>query len=308
MKKLLFISCLFCLSITGYSQRKETKIFVSEKRATLDNMPVSKTSPEDYQNLRNVVENYSRTLNKKWGNSLPMEFVWDGIPKKDKILLQSLYISIRDSISKRYYYDKEVARLENIRIQQQNDSIKLAKEKAAKLYQDSIKIAQELKIQRDKAVRDSISQEKAKDPDFNVIDGKGNGTFTDSPNTLARIFTKNATVESIVATFQRYRAYYATEFPDGRRERSYDVYKGNEHYSVKLEYYAKTRKVKTIIIDAPYTDKYKQRLLNAGYRWDSSSSMTATSFGHGYHSYWEKKGSRVCFVFNDRILKVFRID
>lgn len=308
MKKLLFVFCLFCLSITGYSQRKETKIFVNEKRATLDKMSVSKTPIEAYESLKGNVESYSRTLNKKWGNSLPMEFVWDDMPKKDRMLLQSLYYSIRDSISERIYYDKEIARLENIRIQQQNDSIKLAEEKAAKLYQDSIKIAQELKIQRDKAVRDSISQEKAKDPDFNVIDGKGNGTFTDSPNTLARIFTKNATVESIVATFQRYRAYYATEFPDGRRTRSYDVYNGNKHYSVKLEYYAKTRKVKTIIIDEPYTDKYKQRLLNAGYRWDSSSSMTATSFGHGYRSYWEKRGSRICFVIDDRTIKFFRID
>lgn len=149
MKKLLFVFCLFCLSITGYSQRKETKIFVNEKRATLDKMSVSKTPIETYENLKGNVESYSRTLNKKWGNSLPMEFVWDDMPKKDRILLQSLYYSIRDSISERIYYDKEIARLENIRIQQQNDSIKLAEEKAAKLYQDSIKIAQELKIQRD---------------------------------------------------------------------------------------------------------------------------------------------------------------
>lgn len=96
---------------------------------------------------------------------------------------------------------------------------------------------------------------------------------------------KNANAKSIVSTFQRYRGCYAEEFPDGRRTRSYNVYKGNEYYSVKLEYYAKTRKVKTIIIDAPYTDKFKQRLLNAGYRWDSRSSITATSFGHDYHSY-----------------------
>lgn len=308
MKKTFIIICLFCLGITGYSQRKETKIFVSEKRAILDKMCVSKTTSEDYQNLINIVENYSRKLNKKWGNSLPMVFVWDDIPKKDKTLLRSLYTSIRDSISKRYSYDEEIARLEKLRIQQQNDSIKLAKEKAARLYQDSIKVAQELKIQRDKAVKDSISQEKAKDPDFKVIKGKGNGTFSDSPNTLARLFAKNATVESIVASFQRYRAYYATEFPDGRRERSYDVYKGNEHYSVKLEYYAKTRKVKTIIIDEPYTDKYKQRLINAGYRWDNSSSMTATSFGHGYRSYWKKNGSQICFAFDNRNIKVFRID
>lgn len=183
--------------------------------------------------------------------------------------------------------------------------------------------AQEVKIQKDLeqtpvlenqfrhaniVTEDTIKQEAKQDPDFDVVEGKGSGTFSNSPNTLARIFTKNATVESVVATFQRYRAYYAEEFPDGRRTRSYDVYKGNEYYTVKLEYNTKTRKVKTIIIDDPYTYKFKQRLLNAGYRWDSSSSMTATSFGHGYRSYWKKNGSRVCFVFDDRTIKVFRID
>lgn len=149
-------------------------------------------------------------------------------------------------------------------------------------------------------------KEVKNDSDFNVIKGTGSGTFSNSPNALARIFTKNATVESIVATFQRYRAYYAEEFSGGRRMRAYDVYKGKEHYSVSLEYNATTRKVETIIIDDYYTDKFKQRLINAGYRFDSKTSMTATAFGHGYRSYWEKKGSPICFVFNDRIIKVFR--
>lgn len=166
-----------------------------------------------------------------------------------------------------------------------------------------------IKKEKENAVEEKTIGKEKEDPDFSVIKGKGNGTFSDAPNTLARIFTSNATVESIVATFPYYIAYYANDKYTDRRQRSYNVNNGRkQYYDITLEYDAKTRKVKTIIIDDPYTDKFKQKLLNAGYRWDSDSSMTATSFGHGYRSYWKKKGSRVYFVFNDRTIKVFRTD
>ncbi|MFT4224325.1 hypothetical protein [Dysgonomonas sp.] len=307
MKKLIIIIFLACISITGYSQRKETKAFVNEKRMALDAMNVLNTSAQEYKNLMSAIESYSRTLSKRGDNVIPTVFIWDYMPKNEQKVLYPLYLAARDSLSKRFAYDREIEKLEKIRIQNREDSIRHIKEKERQQIQDSLKIVQELKQQRKEAIRDSISQEKAKDPDFNVIESKGSGTFSNSPNVLAQIFTKNATVESIVATFQRYIAYYAEEFPGGRRERSYDVYKNKEHYSVKLEYDAKTRKVNTIIIDDPNTDKYKQRLLNAGYRWDSGSSMTATSFGHGYRSYWKKKGSPIFFSINDRTIKVFRM-
>lgn len=300
---LLITVILFCINITAYSQRKETKIFVSDKRATLDKMPVLKTSYEDYSLLKACVEEYARTLNKKWG-SLPIEFIWDDIPKKDRILLISLRSSIRDSINKRNQYDREMEKLEKIRLYQQNDSIRLAREKAKRLYQDSINEAQERKKHRDRAIRDSI---RAKDPDLNAASGKGNSTFSDAPNTLARIFTKNATIESIVSTFPSYSANSADGYGTNRRTRIYNMSIGREARNITLEYDAKTRKVETIILYTHSPDKYKQILLNAGYRWDSDTSMTATAFGHGYRSYWKKKGSPIYFVFNDRIIKVFRV-
>ncbi|MEN9917790.1 MAG: hypothetical protein RL662_226 [Bacteroidota bacterium] len=297
MKKTFVIICLLCLSITGYSQSKKTKKLVQRIEEELFSPNSSSTNYESAE--REIYAYY-------------MTFIYGTRKEDDKKLLDSLEKRITDSISVRDERNRRIAnqkfRSKFIADSLRKDSIRIVREVAKQHLQDSIKVVQELKRQRDEAVRDSINEIRAKDPDFDVVKGKGNGTFSNSPNILAQIFKKNATVESIVATFQRYRGYYAEEFPDGRRTRSYDVYKGNEHYSVKLEYYAKTRKVKTIIIDDPYTDKFKQRLLNAGYRWDSSSSMTATSFGHGYRSYWKKNGSRVCFVFDDRTIKVFRID
>lgn len=308
MKKIITIVCLLCISITGYSQRKETKAFVTEKRATLDVMPVLKTSTQEYENLIGTVERYARTLSKRGDNTIPIEFVWDYMPKNEQKALSPLYNAVRDSLSMRYAYDREIEKLEKIQLQHREDSLRHIREKEYQRIQDSIKISQEQRKQKEVALRDSINKVKENDPDFTVIKGNGNGTFSNSPTTLLRVFAKNATVESIVATFQRYIAYYPTDFPDGRRERSYDVYKGNEHYSVKLEYYTKTRRVKTIIIDDPYSDKFKQKLLNAGYNWDRNSSMTATSFGHGYRSYWKKKGSPIFFSINDRIIKIFRFD
>lgn len=146
------------------------------------------------------------------------------------------------------------------------------------------------------------------DPDLKYIDGKGNSTFNDSPNTLARIFTKNATVESIIATFPKYSANSAEDNYTDRRTRIFHMGINREHRVVTLEYNAKTRKLKTIIIDIYSPDRYKQKLINAGYNWNSKSSITATSFGHGYRSYWQKNGNRVGFVFDDNVVKIFRVD
>lgn len=294
---LLIAVMLSFMSIAGYSQSKKTKKFVQRIEEEL--FSPNSTKP-----------NYESAERERY--AYYMTFIYGTRKKEDKKLLDSLQKRITDSISVRDARNREIEkqkfRSRFIADSLRKDSIRIIREEAKQHVQDSIKVVQELKRQRDEAVQDSINRVRAKDPDFNVAKGKGSGTFSNSPNTLAQISTKNATVESIVATFQRYRGYYAEEFPDGRRTRSYDVYKGNEYYTVKLEYYAKTRKVKTIIIDDPYTDKFKQRLLNAGYRWDNSSTMTATSFGHGYRSYWKKNGSRVCFVFDDRTIKVFRVD
>lgn len=295
MKKIkcIILVILSCITITGYSQSKKTKKFVQRIEQEL-------FSPNS------VKPNYEYAEKEIY--AYYMTFIYGTKKQEDKKLLDSLQKRIADSITikeerKREIFNREY-RYRFIADSLRKDSIRIA----VQHFQDSIKVTQELKRQRDEAVRDSINQVKAKDPDFNVIEGRGSGTFSNSPNALARIFTKNATVESIVATFQRYRAYYAEEFPDRRRERSYDVYKGNKHYSVKLEYYTKTRKVTAIIIDDPYTDKFKQRLLNAGYRWDGGSSMTATSFGHGYRSYWKKKGSPIFFSIDGRTIKIFRFE
>ncbi|MDR2947588.1 MAG: hypothetical protein LBV71_00110 [Prevotella sp.] len=297
MKKVIFliIVVLFCATITGYSQSKHIKLF-EEKANSILKKPINNKSFEAYNNLQREAKMKRYTYS-------------DGRQKKkNDAIMNTIERKIFDSISI-YEKRKEEFRLEQNRIASiRRDSIKLANEKAEQHRLDSIKISQEQKKQKEVAIRDSIDMIRKNDPDFTVVKGTGSGTFSSSPNTLVRAFTKNATVESIVSTFQRYIAYYAKEFPDGRRERSYDVYKGNEHYSVKLEYYTKTRKVTAIIIDDPYTDKFKQRLLNAGYRWDSGSSMTATSFGHGYRSYWKKKGSPIFFSINDRTIKIFRFD
>ncbi|WP_163273840.1 hypothetical protein [Dysgonomonas sp. 511] len=299
MKKVIFliIVVLFCATITGYSQSKHIKLF-EEKANSILKMPINNKSSEAYNNLQREAKMKRYTYS-------------DGRQKKkNDAIMNTIERRIFDSISI-YEKRKEEFRLEQNRIASiRRDSIKLANETAEQQKQDSIIKSREIAAQKSQLFRDSVYQLNVSVEDFSVIQSKGNGTFNISPNTLARIFSKNATVESIVATFPKYSAYYADAKPNSRRERRYDVYRTDVKYvwGITLEYNPKTRKVISIVIDDPYTDKFKQRLLNAGYRWDSGSSMTATSFGHGYRSYWKKKGSPIFFSINDRIIKIFRFD
>lgn len=297
MKKIFLILILIYLTLSGYSQSKHIKLF-EEKANSILKIPINNKSFEAYNNLQREAEMKRYTYS-------------DGRQKKkNDAIMNTIERRIFDSI---FIYEKrkEEFRLEQNRITSiRRDSIKLANEKAEQHKQDSIKISREIAAKKSQLFRDSVYQLNVSVEDFSVIQSKGNGTFNVSPNTLARIFSKNATVESIVATFPKYSAYYADAKPSSRRERKYDVYRTDvkDVWGITLEYNPKTRKVISIIIDDPYTRNYKQRLINAGYSFDDNTSMTATSFGHGYRSYWKKKGSPIFFSISGRTIKVFKFE
>lgn len=202
MKKILIVVILACISLTFHSQSRKIKEFVIQTESILS-LPINNQHIIAYENLQRDIKQNRYT---NYGGHKKL---------KDQLALSNIEKRVLDSVSLQYKRKDAIQLKDQERIEVlRRDSITLASKIAEQYAQDSIRIVQELKEQKNRAIQDSINKVRSKGPDFKVIEGKGSGAFSNFPNTLAQIFKKNATVESIVATFQRYRAYYCCGIPE----------------------------------------------------------------------------------------------